>query len=212
MRSLFTTALFGITVIVGAVFALFGVYTMIADVSQGGELIKGFMYFSLGIILTLSMLTIYAISALTDAVKILGDLMFKQTKKDMISNMFGGGNPLGGSPQGGSGEHPLAQLFKKIAEDSQRGEFGNGRIKITRMDKDGNMHSLGEREFKSHEDLIKFRDEVLSGAFGKDVDLKDMTIEQLQKEELKAVEKQDFELAASIRDLISEKENRKSEQ
>lgn len=209
MKSLFSTALFGITILVGAVFALFGVYTMISDVSEGGEIIKGFMYFSLGTILALSMLTIYAIGALTDAVKILGDLMFKQTKKDMISNMFGGGNPMGGSPQG---EHPLAQLLKRIAEDTRNGEFGNGKIKITRMDKDGNMHSLGEREFKSHEDLIKFRDEVLSGAFGKDVDLKDMTIEQLQREELNAVEKQDFELAASIRDLINEKSNRKSEQ
>lgn len=210
MKSLFTTALFGITILVGAVSAIFGVYTMISDISDGGELIKGYMYFSLGIILALSMLTIYAIGALTDAVKILGDLMFKQTKKDMIQNMFGGG--MGGSPQDGKGEHPLAQLLKRIAEDTRNGEFGNGKIKITRMDKDGNMHSLGEREFKSHEDLIRFRDEVLSGAFGKDVDLKDMTVEQLQQEEIKAVDKQDFELAASIRDLINEKTNRKSEQ
>lgn len=207
MKSLFSTVMFGITIILGAISAIFGIYKMIADVSHGGELINGYMYFSLGVILCLSMLTIYSIGALTEAVKILGDLMFKQAQKSMVSNLFGGG-----APQDNSGEHPLTQLFKKIAEDSKNGEFGTGKIKITKLDKDGNIHHLGEREFKSHDELIKFRDEVLSGEFGKDVNIKDMSIEQLQKEELKAVMKQDFELAAAVRDLILEKQSKKNEQ
>ncbi len=210
MKSLFSTVMFGLTIFAGALSAIFGIYTMIADLSQGGEIIKGFMYFSLGVILAVSMLILYSISALTEATKILGDLLFKQAKKDMIGNIFGGGSPHMGGDH--SGEHPLAQLFKKIAEDSKNGEFGTGKIKITKMDKDGNIHSLGEREFKSHDELIKFRDEVLSGEYGKDTDLKDMTLEQLKNEELKAVVAQKFELAASIRDLILEKLGKKDEQ
>jgi len=209
MKRLLTTAIFGITIFLGAISSIFGIYTMIADLSEGGEAIKGFMYLSLGIILSLSMLTIYSIGALTEATKILGDLMFKQTQKDMMGSLFGGAPRMGG---GGQGENPLADLFRKIAEDSRRGEFGTGKIKISKMDKDGNIHSLGEKEFSSHEELIKFRDEILSGEYGKDIDLKDMSVEELKQEENRAVIAQKFELAASIRDLILEKLNKKSEQ
>lgn len=202
--------MFGLTIFLGAISVIFGIFTMIYDLSHGAEIIKGFMYFSLGAILAVSMLILYSISALTEATKILGDLMFKQAKKDMMGNLFGGGSPqMGGGDH--SGEHPLAQLFKKIAEDSKNGEFGTGKIKITKMDKDGNIHHLGEREFKSHDELVKFRDEVLSGEFGKDVDLKDMSINELKEEENKAVQSQKFELAASIRDLILEKMDKKNE-
>lgn len=86
-----------------------------------------------------------------------------------------------------------------------------GTMKVSRLDKDGNIHDVGEKEFTNHEDFIKFRDELIKDAIGDKFGKKpaaEMTIEELDKERVAAEEKQDYNLAAMFRDLIEEKKNK----
>jgi hypothetical protein len=84
--------------------------------------------------------------------------------------------------------NPLAGLF---------GGMGLGMPKIITLD---------ESQFSSPEEFHKHRDEILGKVFGnKAKNLNDLTIDELKLEEKKAVDNQDFELAAAIISLIEEK-------
>ena len=70
--------------------------------------------------------------------------------------------------------------------------------------------TIDQSQFSSPEEFYKHRDEILAKGFNqKPTEIKQkleqMTIEQLQAEERKAVENQEFELAAAIVSLIQDK-------
>jgi hypothetical protein len=112
-----------------------------------------------------------------------------------------------------AGGNPLHQLFQNLGMGG--GEFPgmpgmSGSIKMSSIDEEGNITPLGEKEFSSPEEFLKYRNEILQKAFGKKPGstkkkFEEMTVSELEAEEKKAIETQDFELAAAVRDLIKEK-------
>lgn len=154
---------------------------------------QDFMIFAISTTMFLTTVVAYIatkILARTDAlteviIKYFQNEMLKEAKQHMPS-----GNPFS----------PLMNLFQG------QGFPGPGTVSISSMDENGNIIPLGEKTFSSHEELIKHRNEILQKHFGSvNKDLKDMSIEELHIEEKKAVAAQDFELAASIVNLIEEK-------
>lgn len=154
----------------------------------------GFTVFTLSAILFFASTTAYIVTKILTNTDILADSMVKFLEHEMDKE--------------DSGVNPLQALFGKMGLPG----MGAGSIKMARMDEDGNITPLGEKSFSSPEELIKHRDELLAKAFGSKPDKKkiqDMSLEELQAEEIKAVGAQDFELAAAIRDLMEEKKKKK---
>ena len=87
----------------------------------------------------------------------------------------------------------------------------NGTVRMAKMDKDGNITPVGEREFGSHEEFLKFRDELINNAMNKNgkKPVSEMSLEELENEREAAEKAQNFELAAAIRDAINEKKKKK---
>lgn len=194
MKSIFAALILALIVLFSGVSAIFGLGIMVYDLYSGGnEFMHGFTVFCLGAILFFTSTVAYIASKILTNTDIIADSMIKFIENEMQKEVE---------------QNPLQALFGKMGLPG----MGSGSIKMARMDEDGNITPLGEKTFGSHEEMIKHRDELLHKAFGFKSDKKkiqDMTLEELQAEEIKAVGSQNFELAAAIRDLMNEKKNKK---
>jgi hypothetical protein len=181
-------------IILGSIVGAFtGAGIMIYDIySDGPNFMKGFELFSLSSILLLVTVSAYMLTKVLTASEVMANIMGKYLQNEMVKEI----EKNIANPQ----TNPLAAFFGM-------GNFpGQGTIKMATMDEHGNIVPLGERTFSSPEELIKHRNDILNNAFGNaPKKLEDMTIEELKAEEKKAVENQEFELAACIVNLIQER-------
>lgn len=191
MKSLVFALTLALVVIFSFISSLVGIGIMIYDLYSGGsQFMHGFTVFSLSAILFFAATTAYIVTKILNNTDILADSMVKFLEHEMDKEV-----PV---------INPIDALFGKMGLPG----MGAGSIKMASMDEDGNITPLGEKTFNSHEEMVKHRDELLSKAFGFKSDKKkiqDMSLEELQTEEIKAVDAQDFELAAAIRNLIQSK-------
>lgn len=192
MKSLFFALLLAVMVFCAGATAVVGFGIMIWDLYSGGpNFMTGFNVFFLGAILFFVSTTSYIITKVLTNTEILSDVMSRFLANEM---------------QKGPNQNPLQNLF------SQMGFPGaTTSIKVARMDEDGNITPMSEADFDSADEMLKHRDEILSKLFGNNPierkkKIQEMTIEELQAEEKKAVSVQDFELAAAIKNLLDEKQ------
>lgn len=165
-----------------------GVGIMIYDLLSGGDnFMQGFTVFSLSATLLLVTVIAYMVSKLMTASQKIADVLEKTLQDEM------------------NHEHP--STFNPLEAFFRMGAFpGQGTIKMATIDENGNFIPLGEKQFSSHEELIKHRNDILSKSFqNAPKKLEDMTNEELKQEEKKAVDSQNFELAACIVNLIQER-------
>lgn len=192
MKTILFAISLALLVLFSAISAFVGAGIMIYDLYSGGSnFMQGFNIFCLGSILFLVSVTSYMITKTLTNTEILADVMSKYIANEMAKEMKVNINPLqqlfgGGFPPGMN--------------------MGTGSIKLSSIDKDGNITPLGEREFNNPEELLKYRNEILNKAFGAKPgkkQIQDMSTEELKEEEKKAVDNQQFELAAAIRDVLN---------
>jgi len=198
MKALLSIALYGSLILFSASMASYGVYTMVSDALHGSDIGRGFLFFSLGILIIGVAAILYTLGA------VLNNL------KDMNLNLI----PLLMQGKGEQPQNPLADLFNHFKNNMDRNEMPDfplsGSMTIAKMNEDGSITPLEKREFSSPEEMHQFRDEMLKKAFAKkDKKLEDMSIQELEVERDKAVDEQNYELAAAIRNLIEEKEGQK---
>ena len=197
MRAIFFAALLALLILFAAVSALFGGGIMVnALYTSGPNFMQGFQIFCLGSILFLIAVTSYIVTKILTNTEFLAEVLTKMVAKE-INKAEGNINPL----------------------QAMFGQMGNmppgmGTFKVARMDEDGNITPIGESKFSTPEELMKHRHEILAKAFGyKPENVKkkfeDMTLAELESEEKKAVDGQQFELAAALRDLIEERKKNK---
>lgn len=175
--------------------ALVGIGKMILSLIQETSVLPGLELFFLGSILFTVTLIAYT------AVKILNNTDIIATSLTQVLESMDGPERI----------NPLEQLF---GGGGFPGGFpmGSGTMRIARMDKDGTIHNIGEREFNSHEEFLKYRDELINKARGESSGKKpvsEMTLEELESERIAAEAKQDFELCAALRNAIEEKKKKK---
>lgn len=198
MRTLLSIAIYGTLILFSAYMSGYGVYTMIHDITNGGDIGRGFMFFSLGLIIIGMSAILYSIGAIVDNLKRLNEMILPlilQSKEEEEE------------------ENPFAKILQHI-KNSRGGDMPDfplsGSMTIAKMNEDGSYTPLEKREFNSPEEMRQFRDEMLKKAFSKnEKKLEDMSVQELEVERVKAVDAQDFELAAAIRDLINQKEGLK---
>lgn len=196
MRAIFFAAFLALLILFAAASAIFGAGIMINDLyTSGSNFMQGFQIFCLGSILFLVAVTSYIITKVLNNTEILADALAKIVANEINKSM--------------ENINPLQALFGQMGNMPP----GMGTIKVARMDEDGNITPMGESNFSS-EELMKHRNEILAKAFGyKPENVKkkfeDMTLDELQSEEKKAVDGQQFELAAALRDLIEERKKNK---
>lgn len=201
MRTIFFALSLALLILFAAAGMVIGAGIMIYDLySDGPNFMQGFTVFSLSSILFLVSITSFIVSKVLTNTEVIADVLSRFMAHEMKKELAAGGNPL-------------HQLFQNLGMGGgfpgMPGQM-KGSIKMTGMDEDGNIIPLGEREFNSPEEFIKHRNEILANAFGKHPGgakkkFEDMTIQELESEEQKAIDSQNFELAAAVRDLIKEK-------
>lgn len=205
MKTLFVALSLALLVLCSAAGIVFGAGTMIYDLYSGGsQFTTGFYIFSLSSILFLVSIASFMISKVLTNTEVIADVLAKFLANEMKKELAASGNPL-------------HQLFQNMGMG--RGFPGmpgmSGSIKMSSIDEDGNITPLGEKEFSSPEEFIKYRNEILQQAFGKKPGntkkpFEEMSITELEAEEQKAIDSQEFELAAAVRDLIKEKKKGKA--
>ena len=203
MRTLLSIAIYGTLILFSAYMSGYGVYTMVNDISNGGDIGRGFMFFSLGLMVIGVAAILYTIGAVLDNLKRLNENIIP-----MLMQAQG----MGGAKQ----PNPFADFINHLKnhqghDNDDMPDFPlSGSMTIAKMNEDGSYTPLEKREFNSPEEMRKFRDEMLKKAFSKnEKKLEDMSVQELEVERVKAVDAQDFELAAAIRDLINQKEGLK---
>jgi hypothetical protein len=200
MKTLFFAASLALLVLFSFVGIIVGAGTMIYDLySSGPNFMQGFTIFSLSSILFLVSVTAFIATKILTNTEIMADVMAKFVAHEMKKEMSGGGNPL-------------QQFLQNLGMGGGFPGMPNisGSIKMASVDEDGNITPLGEKEFKNPEEFLKYRNEILQKAFGKNPTktkkkFEEMSIQELESEEQKAIDSQNFELAAAVRDLIKEK-------
>lgn len=198
MKALLSIALYGTLILFSTSMAGYGVYSMFSDVINGGDLGRGFMFFSLGMLIVGVAAILYTLGVIIENLK--------RVNENLILQMQGNQNP-------GQGQNPLVdfmnQFKDKMTEDG--GEFPlSGSMTIAKMNDDGSITPIEKREFNSPEELKNLKEEMLKKVFAKkDKKFEDMSIQELESERDKALGEQDFELAAALRDLIKNKEDSK---
>lgn len=204
MKTLIFALTLALIIAFGAISSAIGVGFMIYDIYSGGNnFMQGFTIFSLGSILFLAGTTSYIVTKTLTNTEVLADVLARFIENEMRK-------------EDGSIQNPIQSLFGNLfGPGNLPGIPGQGTIRMATIDKDGNFKDLGEEKFSSPEEFLKHRNDILNRAFGgkQEQDKKkfeDMTLEELRTEEKQAVESQSFELAAALRDLINEKENKKS--
>jgi len=183
-------------VLFSAVATLCGAVIMVYDLYSGGSnFMQGFTIFCLSSILLLVSIISYIVTKTLSNTEVLSEVLAtfvaNELKKESSANPLQG---IFGNMFGGPGMPPNITT-----------------IKMGKMNEDGSITPLGE---SSTEDFIKNRDSILAKAFGfkgpeAQKKFEDMNLDELKVEEKKAVDSQQFELAAALRDLISEKEGNK---
>jgi len=201
MKSIFFAIMMALIILFSGITALTGVGMMVIDIATNGHnLIKGFEVFSLSMILLFVTITSYITTKILTGTDVLVDVMTRFLDNEISKSNK---NPINNSIQ---------SLFSNLG--GLGGFQGTTSIQIGKMDEDGNITPMDEQTFSSTEEFMKHRDEILAKAFGhKPTEVKkklaDMSVEELKVEEKKAVDKQDFELAAAIVNLIEEKKKDK---
>lgn len=190
LKNLFTIVAILFIFVVSAGAAVVGLGEMIVSlVTHNNEFKSGLELFLLGTITFIITLVAYVVGKILDNTQIIA-----KTLADVLDNMDSGPQPMS----------PFSEMFG--------GGFPfTGSVKVAKIDKDGNITSLGENEFHSKEEFIKFRNEFINKAMGKDnkKQISDMTLEELESERIAAEERQDFELCKMLRDLINERKNKR---
>lgn len=177
MKTLIYALSIALLLLISAAGAIIGLGQMVhAILTDKTNFLQAFEIFSLSTILFVVVLTSYMIAKVLTNTEIIAEVMTKFIQNEMAKNSF---NPMQG----------IQNLL------------GMGMPKIITLD---------ESQFSSSEEFQKHRDELLRKAFGYnpgDVQkkLEQMSIEELKIEEKKAVDNQNFELAAAIVSLIEEK-------
>lgn len=202
MRTLFFAASLAVLVFASAITSLISFGSIIVNFYQGEPVMNSFQVFALSTILFLVSVISYIVTkTLTNTelmAKVLAEQLERQLEKEMEENSKRMGGP-----------NILSSLL-----GGMMGGPGQTSVSITAFDKNGNAISMGDKTFDNPEELIKYRDEILEKYFGKKPagkkEMKDMTVEELKAEEKKAVDNQDFELAAAIKSLIDEKKSGKN--
>lgn len=198
MRTLFFAGFLAILVLATAITSLISLGSIAINFYQGQPLMDSFQVFALSTLLFLVAVVSYIVTkTLTNTeliAKVLAEQLERELERDEMQQRRMGGPNILSSLLGG-----------------MMGGPGQTSVSITAFDKNGNAINMGDKTFDNPEDLIKYRNEVLEKYFGKKPagkkEMKDMTLEELKAEEKKAVDNQDFELAASIKSLIDEKKN-----
>jgi len=193
MKSIFFAIMMALIILFSGITALAGVGMMVIDIATSGHnLIKGFEVFSLSMILLFVTITSYITTKILTGTDVLVDVMTRFLDNEISKSNK---NPINNSIQ---------SLFSNLG--GLGGFQGTTSIQIGKMDEDGNITPMDEQTFHSTEEFMKHRDEILAKAFkNNSKKLEDMTINELREEEKKAVNMQNFELAASIVNLINEK-------
>lgn len=175
--------------------AVGGIVIMISSLITGHEgFLQGMELFFLGFIsFTVTAIAYSAMKILknTDIIadalaKTLDELDRQKFQSNPLQNLFAGGLGIPGFP-----EMPTT-----------------GTIRMAKMDKDGTITPIGEKEFNSHEEFLKYRDDLINNAIqGKDgkKTVAEMTLEELEAELVIALAEQDYNLCAAIRDAIKDK-------
>ena len=179
-------SLFIITIIfLSAGAALFGLSTMIYNLYSGTNLLTGFIVFSLGSILFALLSIAYMISKILTSTAVTVDILENIFKNKIEKDL--------------NNKNTLSDLFNKFGANITE-------IKIAKIDEEGNLSSVENQNIPGLVELIK---ELNNGPIG-EIKLEDMNIEELNYELKKDLDKQSYERAAKIRDLIQEKKNSKS--
>ena len=195
MKSVFFSMLLALLILFLAISAVAGLGMMVVDFyTGGGKMMQGFEVFTLGAILFFVCSTAYIVTKILASTEVIVDTLTKFVEHEISKTKI----------------NPLQSLFGGLGSMAFPGQTT---IKIGSIDEDGNITPLDETKFSSKDDFIKYRNSILSEAFGqKPADIKkkleDMTIEELKEEEKKAVDKQNFELAAAIINIIEEKKKK----
>jgi hypothetical protein len=192
MKSILFALTLALVILFAGISAMFGIGIMIYNLySSGPNFMQGFTVFCLGATLFFSGTVAYIVTKILTNTDILADSLVK-----LIEHQ---------EQHSGPQMNPLQALFQKFG---MQGMGGPGIIKTSLINEDGTITPLEEKKFSSN----KERDDIIFRAFnskpGKK-NIQDMTIQELKDEEKKAVESQNFELAAAIRDLMNEKNNNK---
>lgn len=200
-QAIFFLALIG-GLVITALTSLIGFASFIYKVWHGQDYMESFQLFSLSAILCITSVTAYVVIRTLTNTEVLADVLQKYFEFQL--------EKVEGKQQVPNIQNMLQNLFS----GGLHGVVASGSISVSSIDEDGNETSLGNKSFQNTSEFIKYRNELLSKAFGfKQTDiikkLEDMSIEELMSEEKKAVDSQSFELAAAIRDAIQEK-NKKS--
>lgn len=194
MKYIFAALALAVLILSGMAAAVTGIVFMINDlVSHNGNFFQGFVIFALGIIMTAALGIAYTQAQTFNNTKIIGEALAEYITHQMQKEQAGNGLPSLAQILGGGGGFPM-----------------HGMMKMSRIDEHGNIVPFMEKEFNSPEEFIKYRNEILTKAFGfkpeeTEKKLEEMSIEELEAKRKEAADNQQFELAAMIRDLISKK-------
>jgi hypothetical protein len=197
MKSIFAALTLALIVLFSGISAIFGIGIMAYDLYSGGdEFMRGFTIFCMGATLFFAATVAFIVTKILTNTDVIATSMVKFFEHEIEKEE--------------TKINPMQAFFGRMGLP----EMGNGSIKIATLDEDGNITPVGEKTFTSHEEMIKHRDELLANAFGYKPEkaktkFEDMTLAELESEEKKAVDGQQFELAAAIRDLMNEKKNKK---
>lgn len=186
-----------ILILFSAVTAIAGAVMMTTTLFTGnGQFIQGLEVFFLGSISFTATLIAYVSTKVLRNTDIIADAL-----TDVLEDMDK------------KSSHPLANLFGGLGG---HGGFPppfptSGTMRMARMDKEGNIIPMGEKDFNNPEEFLKFRDELINNAMNKSgkKPVNEMSMEELENEREAAEKKQDFELAAALRDAINEKKKKK---
>ena len=96
-------------------------------------------------------------------------------------------------------QNPFTAMFNGLS-----GIPGITSIKLAKMDEEGNIHSVSDANPSNLGDVIRSLTTLPGGK-----KLEDMNVDELNVELKKEIKKQDYEQAAKIRDLITEKKKSK---
>lgn len=184
-----------------AIISLIGFASFIYKVWHGQDYMESFQLFSLSAILCITSITAYIVIKILTSTELIGDILQKFFELHIHKN-----DPKPKDPD-------IMNLIQGLFSGGLPDVNVTGRISVSSFDNDGNETSLGDKSFNNQNEFIKYRNELLGKDFRftqKDMSkkLENMSIEELKKEENKAIDTQNFELAGAIRDIIKEKESK----
>lgn len=205
MKSILTLVVYGSLFLLSFGLIGYGTFSMIHGGIVGDDILPGLLIFSIGALLAMTTISMYALSSIVSSLK---------TLTEKIIPLAVRGSMMGAAPE----ENPMMNFLNKLRSEMEKAdpEDGDGELPtsgtmtVIRVNEDGTHTPIERREFNSPEELQQLRNEILNKAFAKsDKKLEDMTIDELETERDKAVDAQDFELATAIRDLLENRKNTK---